>query len=108
METITLNVYEDDMKTVKKECIAVPTKIPFGVVRKLMKLIDENTLEDTYKILEVVTGSFRDITQILHNVFPEIEEEDWDNVDTVELVMVVYKIIKHSFLKILEIPTGKK
>ncbi|MDE7425112.1 MAG: hypothetical protein K2N51_15735 [Lachnospiraceae bacterium] len=108
METITLNVYEDDMKTVKKECVAVPTKIPFGVIRKLMKLFNENTLEDTSQILTVVTGSFDDTTQILHNAFPEIEEEEWDNVDVTELVAVIYKIIKHSFLKMLEIPVGKK
>lgn len=108
METITLNVYENDMKTVKKECVAVSVKIPFGVVRKLMKLFDENTLEDTSQIFTVVTGSFDDVTQILHNVFPEIEEEEWDNVEVTELVEVIYKIIKHSFLKMLEIPVGKK
>lgn len=71
METITLKVYEKDMKTVKKECQAVSVKIPFGVIRKLMKLFDENTLEDTYQILSVVTSSFDDVTNILQNVFPK-------------------------------------
>lgn len=108
METITLNVYENDMKTVRKECAAVSVKIPFGVIRNLMKFFDENTLEDTSQIFTVITSSFNDITNILHNVFPEIEEEEWDNVDTTELITVIYKIIKYSFLKMLEIPAGKK
>lgn len=108
MEVIKLNVYEKNMKTVRKECAAASVKIPFGVIRKLMKLFDENTLEDTSQIFTVITSSFNDIANILHNVFPEIEEEEWDNIDTTELVTVIYKIIKYSFLKMLEIPTGKK
>lgn len=107
-EEITLSVYEDDMKKVKKTCLASNTKIPFGVVRKLMKLFSVESLEDSTEIIQVVTNSFDEVINVLHNIFPQIEEDEWDNVDITELVEVIYKIIKHSFLKIMEIPAGKK
>lgn len=105
---ITLNVYEKDMLTVKKECVANTIKLPFGFVRKLMKLFNVDKLEDTSQILNVVMSSWEDVVELLERVFPDIEENEWDYVDTTELVQVIFKVLKFSFAEMLKIPTNSK
>ena len=105
---ITLNVYENDMITVKKECVANTIKLPFGLIRKLMKLFNVDKLEDTAQILNIVMTSWDDVVAVLERVFPDIEESEWDNVDTTELVQVIFKVLKFSFAEMLKIPTNSK
>ena len=105
---ITLNVYENDMVTVKKECVANTIKLPFGLIRKLMKLFNVDKLEDTAQILNIVMTSWDDVVAVLERVFPDIEESEWDNVDTSELVQVIFKVLKFSFAEMLKIPTNSK
>ena len=105
---ITLNVYENDMVTVKKECVANTIKLPFGLIRKLMKLFNVDKLEDTAQILNIVMTSWDDVVAVLERVFPDIEESEWDNVDTTELVQVIFKVLKFSFAEMLKIPTNSK
>lgn len=104
---IKLKVYENDMVTVKKECTAKMVKIPFGLIRKLMKLFNAETLEDTTQILDIVSNSWDDVISILERFFPDIEPDDWDTVDTTELVAAVFKLIKFAFAEMLKIPTEK-
>ena len=104
---IVLKVYEDDMETVKKECVAATVKVPFGLIRKLMKLFDVETLEDTTQILNVVLKSWEDVTALLDRIFPDISEEDWDYVDTNELVRAIFKLLKFALAEMIKIPTEK-
>lgn len=105
---ITLTVYENDMVTVKKECNATTVKIPFGTIRKLMKLFDLENIDDTNAILNIVMSSWNEVIAILNRVFPEMEESDWDTVDTKELISVIYKMLKAAFLDLASIPTDPK
>ena len=105
---IKLNVYNEDMETVKKECIAKTIKLPFGFIRKMMKLFNVDDLEDTTQILNIVMGSFDEVTGLLSKVFPDVEEDEWDYVDTKELVQVIFQVLKYSFTEILTIPTNSK
>lgn len=105
---IKLNVYDENMETVKKECVANTIKLPFGFVRKLMKLFNVDTLEDSTQILNVVVQSFDEVTALLERVFPEVEETEWDYVDTKELVQAVFLLIKFAFSEMLSIPTSPK
>lgn len=107
MEKIILIVYEDDFKTIKKEVIAEPGKIPFGIVRKVMKVLNMENINNTAELVNIVTDMWGDIIKVLTNVFPEMEEEDWDSVDTQELVAVLWKITKHYFKSITTLPTEK-
>lgn len=105
---IILNVYDDDFVTVKKTCKAKIVKIPFGVVRKLMKVLNVDTLEDTTQILNIVSSSWTTVTGLLDRIFPDMTEDDWDYVDMKELVQVVYAIVKAAFTDMLSIPTDPK
>ena len=105
---IKLTVYNEDMETVKKECTATAVKIPFGFVRKLMKLFDAEKLEDTTQILNTVMRSWADVTALLGRIFPDISEEDWDYVDTSELVKVLFELLKWAFAEMVKIPTDPK
>lgn len=105
---LKLNVYDEDFVNVKKECEANTVKLPFGLVRRLMALFEKENIESTDQILKIVTGSWGTIVHMLNGVFPDIEEEDWDYVDTAELVAVVWTILKDKFGEILSIPVNSK
>lgn len=104
---ITLNIYNEDMETVKEVHTAKLVKIPFGLVRKLMKLFNVDSLENTTQILEVVSGSWEQVIEIIGRVFPDIEEEEWDYVDTGELTKVLLEVLKYVFKEMKVIPTEK-
>lgn len=105
---IKLNVYRADMETVKKKCAANTIKLPFGFIRKMMKLFDIDNLEDSTQILNVVTQSFDEAKELLERIFPDITEEEWDYVDTKELVDAIFLIMKSALSEMLSIPTNPK
>lgn len=105
---ITLKVYEEDMATVKKECKAEMVKIPFGTIRKLMQLFNVDNIDDTSAIMGIVMTSWTNVISILDKVFPEVSEEDWDTVDTKELIQVVYQLLKNVAVEFMSIPTDPK
>lgn len=105
---VTLKVYENDMTTVKKECKAEMVRVPFGIIRKLMKLFNVENLENTTEILGIVMDSWDEVISLLDRVFPDIEENDWDGVDTKELIAAIYNILKFAFKDLAKIPVDPK
>ena len=106
-EKILLNVYDDEGNIVK-QCEATDATIKFGAVRSIMKLtkIEENT--GTYETISIVSEVWDKLTAILNTCFPDMEEEDWDNVEIGELVPVIISIVSRSFSKMSKIPVDKK
>lgn len=108
-DTITLNVYDKkDFSKVTKTVEAKPTRIMFGTVRSLMKILKIESIEDTKDLLTIISDAWDELTAVLNNFFPDMEDEDWDCVDMAELVPVVFTILKISFGKILTIPKDEK
>ena len=107
MKEIILHVY-DKAGNVTKECKAGTCNIMFGTVRKLMKLFKVDELENTAQILKIVAGAWDDVTAIMGECFPEMEDEDWDCVMLKELVPCMIAILKDSFLEIMNIPKDPK
>ena len=105
---IKINVYENDMKTVKKEVSAEVVEIPFGIIRKFMALFDVENLEYTVAILNVVSKSWKEVQLLLDRIFPDMSEDDWDGVNTKELIQVVMTVLKFAFGEILNIPVDPK
>ena len=105
---IKLNVYEDDFVTVKKESEAQLVKVPFGTVRKLMQIFNVENLTDTTQILNVVLQSWDSVVSVLDRVFPDIEPDEWDYVDTKELVSVIFTLLKSAAADLLRIPVDPK
>lgn len=104
---IKLKVYNEN-GDVEKECVASSVDIMFGTIRNLMKLFKVDELENTAQILKVVGGAWNDVTKILSECFPDITDEDWDNVKLKELVPVIIAILKDSFAEIMMIPKDPK
>lgn len=105
---IKINVYESDMKTVKKEVAAEVVAIPFGVIRKFMAMFKIKDFNDTSTILNTVATSWEQITTLLDRIFPDMSEEDWNGVDMKELLTVVTTVLKYAFSEMLNIPVDEK
>lgn len=101
-----LNVYNKDgevVKTVEGRNI----DIKFGHIRSIMKLLNVDNIDDTYDLLNSVYSAWEKLTEILSECFPEMEEEDWENIRIKELIPELIQIIKDSFAEILTIPKEK-
>ena len=106
-EKFVINVYDKDKKIVKTST-AIDCDIRFGSVRKIMALLDMEDINDTMALLKTIYGAWDQTTKVLSECFPDMEEEDWDNVYINELVPVVVGIAKASFAKIFDVPSDSK
>lgn len=106
MKEIVLKVY-DKNGNVAKESAAIQADIMFGTVRKLMRLFRVDELNNTAQLFKAVVGAWDEVTGILSECFPDITEEDWDNVKLKELVPAIVSILGDSFSEILTIPKEK-
>lgn len=102
-----LNVYDNENNIVKT-CEAVDADLKFGAIRSIMKLLNIDDINDTAQLLKVVYSAWEQLTAILSQCFPDMEEEDWDNVKLEELIPVIVGILRTSFGKILTIPSDSK
>lgn len=104
---LKLNVYDDENKVVKT-VTAEMVELKFGSIRRLMKLLNIDDINDTAQLLKVIYGAWDQLTKILNSCFPEMTDDDWDNVKVSELVIVLVAILKYSFTQMLSIPTDSK
>lgn len=102
-----LNVYNDKNEIIKT-CTAVDADIRFGAIRKIMALLDMDDIDNTAALLKTVYGAWDQITKILTLCFPDMDDDDWDNVLIEELIPVVVGIAKASITKILSVPSDSK
>ena len=103
---LQITVYDDDDNVVKK-CTAQTVDIRFGQISALMELVDVEDMENSMELLKVVRKAWKQITKILSKVFPDMEDDDWDNVSVKELLPVVVAILKDSVSEMLAIPKSK-
>lgn len=104
---LILNVYDDKdeiIKTVEAHFI----DIRFGTIKKLLKVLEIENIDDSSELLKTLYGSWTAIIGILTKVFPDMEEKDWDGVKLTELLPVLMAILKGSFAQMLLIPTDSK
>lgn len=106
-EKFSINVYDNENNVVKT-CTAIDCDLRFGSVRKIMALLDLDDINDTTALLRTIYGAWDQATKVLSQCFPDMEDEDWDNVLISELVPVVVGIAKASVAKIFEIPSDSK
>lgn len=101
-----LNVYDVEgnvIKTVEAENL----DIEFGHIRSIMRLLDVDNINDTWALLKTVYSAWDKLTEVLSQVFPDMEDEDWEHVKIKELVPELLEIVRDSFAEILTIPTEK-
>lgn len=107
MEKLVLNVYDNEDNIVKTSTAEL-IELKFGSIRKLMKLLNIDNIDDTSELLKVLYGAWEQITKVLTGCFPDMTDEDWDNVKVSELIQVLMGILKYSFAQMLTIPTDPK
>jgi hypothetical protein len=99
-----IKVFDDDNNLIKT-CHAVDCKLKFGAIRKIMALLKVEDIDNTTELFSAIYGAWEQLTKILSQCFPDMEDSDWDNVDVEDLLPVIYGILKSSFSKILSIPS---
>lgn len=100
---IVINVYGEDGEIVKTS-EAVPLKLKFKTVRKIMQLLNIDTLDDTNQLLAAVYNAWGELIVILNQCFPDMTDEDWDDVDMTDLLPALLGIISYSFGELLTVP----
>ena len=100
---LKIKVYDDDDNVIK-ECKAQTVDIRFGQVSAIMELVDVENVDDTGELLKVVNSAWKQLKKILSKVFPDMTDDDWENVSVKELLPVVVAILKDSFREMLTIP----
>lgn len=100
--------YKKDGETIEKTRTAETVELEFGTIRNLMGLLDIEDVNDTTQLLRKVNGAWEEITSVLSDCFPDMEDEDWDHVKLKELIPVTLSILKSSFAEILSIPNDSK
>lgn len=107
MDKLILNVY-DEKDDIVKTSEAKLIDLRFGTIRSLMELLNVDDIDDTSQLLKTVYGAWAQLTNILGRVFPDMMEEDWENVKLTELLPILMVILKSSFVQILSIPNDSK
>lgn len=106
-EVFEIKVYDKDNKVIKT-CRAVDASLKFGAVRRIMALLDIDNIDDTGAVFRTVYGAWDQLTEVLSQFFPDMEDSDWDNVYVEELIPVVLGIARTSIKKIMKIPHDSK
>ena len=106
-EVFEIKVYDKDNKVVKT-CKAVDASLKFGAVRKIMALLDIDNINDSGAVFKAVYGAWDQLTEVLSQFFPDMEDSDWDNVYVEELIPVVWGIAKSVLSKIMTVPNESK
>lgn len=106
-DKLILNVYDDNDNIVKTS-EAKLIDLRFGTIRSLMELLKVDDIDDTAELLKTVYGAWSQIIGILNRVFPDMTEEDWENIKLSELLPILVVILKSSFVQILSIPSDSK
>lgn len=106
-EKFEINVYDDDGNIVKT-CKSIDAKLRFGSVRKIMALLQIDDINDTAELIKMVYGAWDQLTKVLSKCFPEMTDDDWDNVYLEELIPTLLNILKAYFVKLTGLPSDSK
>lgn len=102
-----INVYDSDGNIIKT-CQAVDLKLKFGSVRKIMALLQIDDVDNTAELIKMIYGAWDQLTKVLSECFPDMTDDDWDNVYIEELIPTIVGIMKTSFGKLLGMPSDSK
>lgn len=103
---LQITVYDENDNAIKT-CKAQTVDIRFGQISAIMELVDIEDMDNSMELLKVVRKAWKQVTKILSRVFPDMEDDDWDNVSVKELLPVVVTILKDSVAEMLAIPKSK-
>ena len=106
-QKMEIKVY-DGKGAVKKTVSAEMIDLEFGTIRAIMEILNVENIDNTGQLLTTIYGAWDQLTKLLSECFPGMEQEDWEHVKLKELMPVVIGILRYSFAEILTIPKDPK
>ena len=101
---LKITVY-DDNDNVMKECTAQTVDVKFGQVAAIMESVE--SVEDSVQMMRMIKKAWKQLVRILSKIFPDMEDDDWNNVSLKELLPVLILILRDSFKEMMAIPKSK-
>lgn len=106
-EIFEIKVYDNEGNVIKTST-AVDCDLKFGAIRKIMALLEIEDINDIAALLKTVYGAWDQVTKVLSECFPDMTDDDWDNVKVNELIPVTVALVKAMVAKMLTIPSESK
>jgi hypothetical protein len=106
-EIFKINVYDKEGNIIKTST-AVDCDLKFGAIRKIMALLEIEDINDVGALLKTVYGAWDQVIKVLSECFPDMTDDDWDNVKVNELIPTTVALVKAMIAKMLTIPTESK
>jgi hypothetical protein len=106
-ETFKINVYDNEGNVIKTST-AVDCDLKFGAIRKIMALLEIEDINDIASLLKTVYGAWDQVIKVLSECFPDMTDDDWDNVKVNELIPTTVALVKAMVAKMLTIPSESK
>lgn len=103
---ISIKVYGEKNKVVK-ECTAQTVNIKFGVIRAIMELLKADTISDSTELVKRVLGAWDQLIKLLDGSFPDMTDDDWNNVDLKDVTKCVWDILAFTIKEVAKIPMEK-
>lgn len=101
-----VNVY-DKNGNITKSVKARDYKIDLHPIIVLMDIIDITDESSTIAVLRAVKTSWDELMDVLSDIFPGLEKEDWKHVRLEELIPTVLGIINFAVKDAMRIPSEK-
>lgn len=105
--TYSLKVYDKEDNVIK-ECTAVDCDLKFGSIRKIMALLKIEDADDYASLFHIIYDAWDQLQLVLTECFPDMTEEDWDNVKVKELIPTMIELVKDMLRKLKRIPSDSK
>lgn len=104
---IVLKIYDATGKNVTKMYEAKEYELKFSTVRKLMAIVKIEDMENQLELLKTISDAWDEILDVLHTVFPECTEEEWDSIKAKDVLKTIIQIAKTAISDMFVIPTEK-
>lgn len=102
-----IKVYDNEDNVIKTST-AVDCDLKFGAIRKIMALLEIEDINDIAALLKTLYGAWDQVIKVLSACFPDMTDDDWDNVKVNELIPVTVALVKAMVAKMLTIPSESK
>lgn len=96
-----INVYNG--QTIEKTYVANKYNLMMGTAEDILALIDIDKLSGNLnsndaemEIFKIVLKSFKTFGQIIHEIFPELTEDEYRRVPVKEVARVIMQVLTHT------------
>jgi len=104
---LKLKIY-DENNEVKREVKAEFVDIKTGTIRRMMRLLKIDDVDNTAELFKLVSQVWDELVKVLDQIFPGVTEEEWDYVSLSDLMPIVINVLKASFTQMAKIPNNSK